>query len=1288
MKLRSFLRASLAFLAIWMALLAILFSLARALMPLLNQHRDWFENLAQRVIGQPVHIEAINVSFQGVMPALAFNNVIVLNAKTQQELFCFQQLNVSLDLLKSIWNHKWIANYISVSGASLFLQKKNDESFVLNGTPLSFSNTTNKKMVFDKFFSSELAIFKWIFSQPIIKLNKVRLIFQSEANKSLVFNLNLILSNQAKRHQLHGTAAWLKQPDSVLSFSMNLEENMDPLSSLTGLFYLKGQNVNLPFWAQKFSSKINLKQGKSDFRIWLSLKGGVPDTIQAEVNVRELGWFTSENKRIPLDSLQGQWYGKVQADKSWSVMSRQLALAYQHHAWPIQDISLNISPERQSLYLKNLDLNKLTDWLAENRVEVLEDWAKKWKSHSPSGTLKEIKILNESPFFTLSQAFLSQDSNKVFKHLFVYAKLNQFGISIPDLLTQISGLTGRIWVTPRGGQLELRTQSGELKASKIFSNAFIFTTLSGIARWEKTSSGLIVRSKDFILNTPTAKTEGDIVLMVPENLSNTQVEAKIKFEASPMDQIHTLLPVKIMNPLLRDWLTKAFVAGEAVTGIAVMRGQLNQFPYLDKSGQFIAAGEVKNLTLNYGGPAWPYVEQLSGMLRFDPIGMHFLAAQAQIFKQKINQLSAEIPLALTARASRVNIHATLQPEAESALEFIHTSPLQASLTEFNSLKAEGKIDLNLNLSIPLLLLKEINKLKVRGQIKWMNNALFMPSWKINLTHLNGNLNFTENKFSSSLITASFLNQPIKAKITSPLIQGVQMTNIHIEGAVDSRDPISHFDLPLENYVKGKTAYQANLTLSHQPAWGKLNFYSDLSGIALNLPSIFYKSEKLKAPLSANLIFTPDRIQTDFQYDKKLSGIFSWTLTPGIKKWTKGTLQLGEKKAQLSSQNGLTILGRLPQFDFNQWKNFLEKNSHRIESKFPFSYKNSLNTVDLNIDHTYAFEQTIKNLHLQIKRHPHAWKINLNSTPILGSINVPDETDQKPIVLQFQHLYLSNFSNTEKAIKPRDLPLLALKINDLRYGLRQLGNLDLKISALKEDGRDLSLILESPGIKLKTEGSWTEKNQANFSEFSGSTEVSDLGRSINLWRFTDKMKGGSGKINFKLHWKNSPFNVSVKTIKGTAKLDLKNGVITGLDEKTNVKLNIGKVINLLSVEKLLHLNFSDLAERGYGFNTWQGDYRLDAGIIQTENTYFASSVAEIFIRGKLNTLSETYDLRLTIVPHYTSSLPLLITLLSGPIVGAVTWAANKLIISDIEKLNGKNYLLRGSWNNPKLVKVEK
>ncbi len=159
--------------------------------------------------------------------------------------------------------------------------------------------------------------------------------------------------------------------------------------------------------------------------------------------------------------------------------------------------------------------------------------------------------------------------------------------------------------------------------------------------------------------------------------------------------------------------------------------------------------------------------------------------------------------------------------------------------------------------------------------------------------------------------------------------------------------------------------------------------------------------------------------------------------------------------------------------------------------------------------------------------------------------------------------------------------------------------------------------------------------------------------------------------------------------GKVNLQLRNGAIIHLNESTEVKVGFGKFLNILSLQSLprrLALDFHDIKDEGFPFTVLFGNFTAHHGVFNTQDMYIDSPVAHLSMQGSISMSAKSSDVEVSVKPHITSSLPILATIAGGPVVGAATWLAGKVVGESIDKISYFTYKIVGPWSKPEVAQI--
>jgi uncharacterized protein YhdP len=222
-------------------------------------------------------------------------------------------------------------------------------------------------------------------------------------------------------------------------------------------------------------------------------------------------------------------------------------------------------------------------------------------------------------------------------------------------------------------------------------------------------------------------------------------------------------------------------------------------------------------------------------------------------------------------------------------------------------------------------------------------------------------------------------------------------------------------------------------------------------------------------------------------------------------------------------------------------------------------------------------------------------------------------------------------------------------------------------------------------QLSIKKGYSSQKNIPRTSLQGSLETKDVAKLLSQWGInSSNLVESGGSAEFHLSWNGEPYNPSLNSLEGDISLKLSAGRIIDLSNSTDAKMGIGKMLNLFNLSTLprrLTLNFKDF-KNGYSFDSMNGHFTLKNGSLYTQDTLFDGPIARIEIDGRIGYLAKDYDLNVSVTPYgMTSSLPLLATVVGGPIAGAATWVVDKVVGGAVSNVITHRYKVNGSWSHP-------
>jgi uncharacterized protein YhdP len=261
----SLLRFAVVFLSSSIVFFALVVIAGHILTPYLNHRTQVIERFAANLLHRPVQISQFSVMWEGLMPVLAGRNVIIWNDTRTQALLEVKQLEVGIDLFKSLLTGHIKLGEVRGRGLELLIYQTKDNQFVLRGMNTLFNQASNAQS------NSIDEVLGWLLAEPALSLQDVVLNFYPKIGpKWPEIQFNVILQNEQERHQLSAQLKFLEKRAENLRIIANLTtvSSQQSLPKISGRVYLEGHAILLARWLSLFIEKYSLQNGLANFKVW------------------------------------------------------------------------------------------------------------------------------------------------------------------------------------------------------------------------------------------------------------------------------------------------------------------------------------------------------------------------------------------------------------------------------------------------------------------------------------------------------------------------------------------------------------------------------------------------------------------------------------------------------------------------------------------------------------------------------------------------------------------------------------------------------------------------------------------------------------------------------------------------------------------------------------------------------------------------------------------------------------------------------------------------------------
>jgi uncharacterized protein YhdP len=180
-----------------------------------------------------------------------------------------------------------------------------------------------------------------------------------------------------------------------------------------------------------------------------------------------------------------------------------------------------------------------------------------------------------------------------------------------------------------------------------------------------------------------------------------------------------------------------------------------------------------------------------------------------------------------------------------------------------------------------------------------------------------------------------------------------------------------------------------------------------------------------------------------------------------------------------------------------------------------------------------------------------------------------------------------------------------------------------------------------------------------------------------------LRGGKGSAQGQLSWAGSPLAFDPPSLDGRVALALDAGWILQADPGAARLLG---VFSLQALPRRLSLDFRDLAQEGFAFDTIGATFDVAQGVATTNNLRIRGMQATVLAQGSADLKTETQDLQVLIVPNIDASAAALATMAINPAIGLGTLFAQWVLREPLMAANTREFRVTGPWAEPVVQRV--
>jgi len=348
--------------------IAVLLSVARMLLPLVDEYRAEIESWLSVELDRKLKIGSITAAWKGLYPKLVVSEVSLLSEDGKDSWLEIEEIRVSVNILSLLSAGHVETGVINVVGTSISLEHHDDGGYSMNGVRMGKGNLRS-----------------WLFSRKHISILDSEFILKDPRVGDGIFEFkdaSILLENFGQHHQIRGLLSLPEQEGRNLSFVLDIFGDIkDKPETLKSKFYAEGDAL-FGSWLRKWGFRaLKFNAGEAKFHIWAGGSLKKLKWVEGDIGLHDLEWSILPKEGMDKEPIftvtgaQGYKLNKVSGNFFWKAEQNGWALDIEQfdfsreiaQAWPSSSFNLvykqsseNISEWEGKLeFLRIQDLNAL-----------------------------------------------------------------------------------------------------------------------------------------------------------------------------------------------------------------------------------------------------------------------------------------------------------------------------------------------------------------------------------------------------------------------------------------------------------------------------------------------------------------------------------------------------------------------------------------------------------------------------------------------------------------------------------------------------------------------------------------------------------------------------------------------------------------------------------------------------------------------------------------------------------------------------------------------------------------
>jgi uncharacterized protein (TIGR02099 family) len=1247
-----------------LVILAILITIIRGYPNLSDVVESKIESRLGEILNAHVTIESLDISREKLFSQIVADNVEIIDRDNADNVWILNKARLSINLPKSLFSQSLSVKEVDLEGLDLSILRDESGDFHVNQVFLLPKGKMDQQGSKNNYSDVHLRLLD----------SNIHWVDELSDTDYLFEDIDIAVDPKSRGYDVFLSGNLPEVLGKSVRANVSIEGDIKYIADAKIDFYIKTEKFRIAEIARRFIGESGKKVPVTiDSELWGQVSNKVLTGLRGTVNANDIVVNPSSavselclsDEYIQQLSLQFDWNN---IDRNWQFLADDIEVATSKGNWAVTQAQFEL--QRHSLNAKTI--------LAHIGAMNIGAICNTLHSYSPHIVRFEDQLQQYRLNAGVENLFMRFDLKENLQTSFQYSgQFNDITAWIAQGDRSIRGVSGYVIGGDTGGVARLNSDNIKLGLPAAYPGFDFSFAANGEVAWTHQGDVHAINADALsIYNDDLSMTARLNAKLIGKEL---YTDSQFHIDSAKANAVGKYFPLFLKTRTTKKWLTEAIHKGDVKNATVIMRGNMRAFPFNKQSGVFQTHVEVDNGILEYKKD-WPYLYDVRANVSIDKDHINITSQQATTLDSKVKKVDINIDSFLHAV---LKLKGTVDGPGKDLLQFLGDSNLVSKnnpVLDQISLAGDSRLDINFSRSLSNKLTLPI---EVSGNIHFLGNTLDVKNVGIELSDLAGEVQFTQEGATGEGLTATVYGQPVMLAM-NPAGEGA--SNLSFNGPFDLGTYLKQRYPRFSPFFTGSTPIKGELYLpsffkKDNPDKLKLKIESELFGIKSELPAPLSKTSD--ESLSASINFDQKQGQMSWRIADLLSLHFS--IKPK-QPFELNLIELGEPSQSKINQSGLTIKGSWETVDPTLWLAAYKQYASSADQ----NQKATKPNIDVKFDSVQLPQWPAKDITITCDYTDNAYFIELDSTLGKGTIQVHDD-QRLPINIDMKTLIVNKGKSDKKtsvSINPHKVRPFLFSSDQLVFNELKFIDVAINTSSSNQGLSFDEIKFAAQDLTVQGKGAWTYAGENTKSAFELQLESIDIEDSLRDLGFKSSLRKGEASASVAIGWPGDPHQFDLSKLSGSSSFKVKDGSVSELDPGNAGRLLA--LLNLSAISRRLSLDFKDVTNKGFAFDSIKGTLNLsEGGKLQTDKISIKASAADIKINGETNLVDETYDQNITVTPAVTSTLTAAGALVGGPVGAAAGLLVDRVGSAvGLNKITNVEYKMTGTWQEPVIKKVSR